>query len=162
MDSLFGGQAPDPQTTGDSTITLFNTYPFIQEKSFSYMSGSATLGQLREHLRNIKFMQVETTEMFSPDGQLLNNELDGQRLKDLGVSSCDRFRVRSSNRMAIFVKLMMPNTDRQTDQDPMYLPDQRNLQFIVRAEDEVGELKSYIAEREGFPVNSQRIIFAGK
>ena len=72
-------------------------------------------------------MPVETTEIFSPNGQLLTIELDGQRLKDLGISGGDRLRVRSSYRMVIFVKLMMPNTDRQTDQDPMYLPDQRIL-----------------------------------
>ena len=125
MDSLFGGQAPEPQTTGDSTITLYNTYPFMQEKPYSYLSEGATLGQLREYLTRIKFMQAEMTEMFSPNGQLLTIELDGQRLKDLGINSGDRLRVRSSYRMVIFVKLLMPNnTDRQTDQD---LPDQRIL-----------------------------------
>ena len=76
------------------------------------MSGSATLGQLREHLKSIKFMPSETTEIFSPTGHLLANELDGQRLKDLGINSGDRLRVRSSYRMVIFVKLMMPNTNR--------------------------------------------------
>ena len=68
MDSLFGGQVPEPRTTGDSTITMYNTYPFMQEKPYSYMSEGATQGQLREHLRSIKFMQAEMTEIFSSNG----------------------------------------------------------------------------------------------
>ena len=72
-------------------------------------------------MRGIKFMPVETVGIFSPEGWLFTIELDGLRMKDLGINTGDRLRASTSCRMVIFVKLLKPNTSRQTDHDPMHL-----------------------------------------
>ena len=38
----------------------------------------------------------------------------------------------------------------------------RTIQVVVRAEDEVGEVKQMIAEKEGIPVENQKMVFSGK
>ena len=82
-------------------------------------------------------MSVNTTELFRADkNEFLGPEMDGMLIRDLGVRSGDRIRVRSTYRMVIFVKIYGSGGP--------YGGESGIIQLNVRAEDDISVVKEKI------------------